>query len=397
MKPSFLDNLGPEDFIQPDPDPKKTEKRNETFPLISMTEEKIGKYVMRFPKRFHKLWVIKPNAEFLDYSNRFMIEPRTRFKNEIFRSNKTNANGHLIPDRPYNWFYDVFMGNDSMEPLFGRLTLENKSGEQDFDYSLVDKVLTHGDIHLVDLWCCHTDIRMIFANKDLPLWLTFLKSQIPAALVSEQEMEKNAPSIIKGLVKRNPDDTIENLSEVMEALGCYLPGEGTIILCPNRIRKVAKDLGIDPNILFCIVYVHELAHAAMDQSIEVIETENNPDYEYSIAKVDCAYTHDESSNFMEESLANMVMLKYLEWYSEIEEDGTIFDVAEKFVNQQTAMYKFGLHQFNIDADWTKWREFKMSHGESTERLQEWYNNCFADGKIKKPLDYSKETYDKALE
>jgi stage IV sporulation protein FB len=104
---------------------------------------------------------------------------------------------------------------------------------------------------------------MIFANKDLPLWLTFLRSKIPTYLVSEQEMEKNAPSIIKGLVKRNPDDTIENLSEVMEALGCYLPGEGTIILCPNRIRKVAKDLGIDSNILFCIVYVHELAHAAM--------------------------------------------------------------------------------------------------------------------------------------
>ena len=397
MIPSFLDNLGPEDFIQPGPDPEKAEKRNETFPLFSTTNEIIGNYVMRFPKRFHKLWVIKPIAEFLDYSNRFMSEPRTRFKDDIFRPNKTNVNGHLIPDRPYNWFYDVFMGNDSIEPMFGRLTLENKSGELDFDYSLVDKVLAHGDIHLVDLWCCHTDIRMIFANKDLPLWLSFLRSQIPAALVSEQEMERNAPSIIKGLVKRNPDDTIENLSEVMETLGCYLPGKGIIILCPKRIRKVAKDLGFDSNILFCIVYVHELAHAAMDQLIEVTETENNPDYEYSIAKVDGIYTYDESSNFMEESLANMVMLKYLEWYSEIDEDESVFDTAEKFVSQQTAMYKFGLHQFNIDADWTKWRKFKMIHEGSTERLQEWFSCCFDGDIIKTPNEYTKEIYDKALE
>ena len=150
-------------------------------------------------------------------------------------------------------------------------------------------------------------------------------------------------------------------------------------------------------LISCFVYVHELAHAAMDQSIVVIETENNPDYEYRIEKVDCAYSLDEPSNFMEESLANMVMLKYLEWYSEIEEDGAIFDVAEKFVNQQTAMYKFGLHQFNIDADWTKWRKFKMIHEGSTERLQEWFSCCFDGDIIKTPNEYTKAIYDKALE
>lgn len=52
MRPSFFDNLGPEDFIQPDPDPVKVEKRNETFPLFSTTNEIIGDYVMRFPKDF---------------------------------------------------------------------------------------------------------------------------------------------------------------------------------------------------------------------------------------------------------------------------------------------------------------------------------------------------------
>lgn len=378
MKPDIVDNMEPEEIlgtistsrgVSTDP----IEERLADFPLLSH-DNKIGKYVMRFPKRFQKLWVIKPIAKYLDYSTRFMIEPRIRFEDEIFRPNKTKVNGHFIPDRPYNWFYDAFMGNDSMKPLFGHPTLENESGELGFDYFLVDKVLAHGDIHLVDLWCCHSDERMIFANKDLPLWLTFLRLQIPATLVSEQEMEKNAPSIIKGLVKRNPDDTIENLSEVMETLGCYLSGE-KILICPNRIRKVANDLGIDPNILFCIVYIHELAHAAMDQSIDAKENRYNDDYEYSFEKRNNYYKFDDASNFMEESLANQIMLQYLEWYSEIEENESFFDTAKKFVSQQAPMYKFGLRQFEINADWTKWREYKTRKKEGETKLEEWYKKC----------------------
>lgn len=377
MKPDFFDDLfdksEPEYPLGPnDPEPN----RLDDFPLLS-GDENIGTYVMKFPKRFWNLWVIKPIDE--SYSFRFMMESRPRFRNEIIRPNKTAANGSLFLDRPYNWFYDVFIGNDSMEPLFGHRILENKSGELDFNYSLVDIILTHGDINLIDLWCCYTDERMIFANKDLPLWLTFLRSKIPTYLVSEQEMEKNAPSIIKGLVKRNPDDTIENLSEVMETLGVYFWREKPIIyICPKRIRKVANDLGINPDILFCIVYIHELAHAAMDQSIDAKEIPYNGDYEYSIIKTNGEYEFDDASNFMEESLANLIMLNYLEWYSEIEENESFFDTAVRFVSQQAPMYKFGLRQFEINADWTKWREYKSKKKEGEMKLEEWYKKYAED-------------------
>ena len=373
MKPDIIDNMEPEEILgtistseEVSTDP--IEERLADFPLLSH-DNKIGKYVMRFPKRFKKLWVIKPIDELADYPSRFKEFRRIKGI-DIIKPFLIDQNGSLVPGVPYDWFYNVFMGNPekNLEPLFTPLhkskDVKNNSGDQDFDYLFADKIISYGDIHLIDLWWCeHFDDGItlrIFANKDLPLWLSFLKSQIPTELVSEEIMEKNAPSIIKvkGLVKRNPnDETIENLSEVMEALGCYLSGE-KILICPKRIRKVANDLGIDPNILFCIVYIHELAHAAMDPSIDAKEIPYYGDYEYSIIKSNGEYKFDDASNFMEESLANLIMLKYFKCYSEIEKDESYFDTAVRFVSQQAPMYKLGLYQYEMSADWTKWREYK---------------------------------------
>lgn len=392
MKPDYIDEIpelrpGEDNTIsaseEVSEEPK--EERLTDFPLLS-GDNKIGKYVMRFPERFKKLWVIKPTDELADYPSRFMKFRRIKGI-DIIKPFLIDQNGTLVPGVPYDWFYNAFMGNpeNNLEPLFPLLNVRNNSGDLDFDYLLADKIISYGDIHLIDLWWCeHFDNGItlrIFANKDLPLWLSFLKSRIPTELVSEEIMEKNAPSIIKlkGLVKRNPNDEkiIENLSEVMETLGCYLPGD-IILICPKRIRKVANDLSIDPDILFCIVYIHELAHAAMDQSIDAKEILYYGDYKYSIIKTNGVYEFDDASNFMEESLANLIMLKYLKLYSEIEMNESFFDTAVKFVSQQAPMYKSGLRQFEINADWTKWREYKSKKKKAEIELEEWYKKNAED-------------------
>lgn len=408
MRPSILDEIEPQELNHGSTNETRksisqklaeqsptVEKRHESFPLNSIENKILGEYNMQFPKRFEELWVINPIYELADYPSRF--KDSRRIKGKDIKPFLIKKNGVLVPGVPYDWLYDAFMGNPqkNLEPLFTLLKFTNYSGDQDFDYLLVDKIISYGDIHLNDFWLCrHFDngiILRIFVNKDLPLWLSFLKSQIPTELVSEDIMEKNAPSIIKGLVKRNPNDEkiIENLSEVMETLGCYYSEKNMsktkILICPNRIRKVAKDLDIDPDILFCIVYVHELAHAAMDQSIDAEEFIINDkedkyfgDHKYCIKKADNKYTPNDASFFMEESLANLIMLKYFKCYSEIVTVETLFETARRFVSQQAPMYKFGLRQFEINADWTKWREYKSKKKEDEVKLEEWYKKYAED-------------------
>ena len=359
-------------------------ERNKPFPINR--NETIGKCVMKFPRRFFNRLVIEPANEYKDYSTQ--CSKRIKTKDVIIK--------HTQRDGQFQLFYSIFMGHDSKEPLFPLLSsvVKNDSNEIDFDYSLVDKILACGDIHLLDLqeyFYIEEPKLLILANKDLPLWLTFLRSKIETILVTEEIMEKNAPSYIKGLVKKSPDDKIENLSEVMETLGLYIK-DTNILICPKRIRTVANRMGYDPNIMFCIVYLHELAHAAMDPKIDAKE-ELNQDYEYCIDKVSNKYEFDTPSNYMEESLANMIMLKYMNNYSQIEGKRVIYNVAEEFVEQQAAMYNYGLEQFKIDVDWTKWRNYKMEHEESEAQLRDWYNKCFIAGHKE---DYSKEMFDEIM-
>ena len=47
-------------------------------------------------------------------------------------------------------------------------------------------------------------------------------------------------------------------------------------------------------------------------------------------------------------------------------------------NMQSAIYKFGLWQEQIYADWNKWRD---SSKQNTKELKEWFNKCFDNGDI----------------
>ena len=276
---SFLDNLTADDLVQEinvvgDTNPR----RNDAYPEDS-DDPKFAIRIMQFPQRFRNLWVLKPVEEIGDYSKIFTFSHNIKYNGVVIRSNVSRVDNILIPDRPYNWFVNAFLGTKDKEPLFPLLDIKGI----DFDLSTIDKILAEGDIHFVDLWSCqYLDEKIVFAKQDLPLWLSFLKSNIPVEIVDEVKMEKIAPSVVKGLIRRNPDDTIENMSEVMETLGCYYSCEPLnskdlakpkIYMCLDRIKKVADEMSIKVEDLFAIVYIHELAHAAMDPTNDVHEDE----------------------------------------------------------------------------------------------------------------------------
>jgi hypothetical protein len=363
----ILDQLTEEDLRQSNYPPIDTDPhRNDAYPEDS-DDPKFAIRIMQFPQRFRNLWVLKPVEEISDYSKIFTLSRKIKYNGVVIRSNVSRVDNKLIPDRPYNWFVNAFLGTEDKEPLFPLLDIKGI----DIDLSTIDEILAEGDIHFVDLWSCqHLDEKIVFAKQDLPLWLSFLKSNIPVEIVDEVKMEKIAPSVVKGLIRRNPDDTIENMSEVMETLGCYYSCEPSnskdlakpkIYMCLDRIKKVADEMSIKVEDLFAIVYIHELAHAAMDPTNDVHEDEY---YLYDLIKNSIKpFKFDSNSEFMEESLANMIMLKYIEWYSEATEDQSLFDVAITFVGQQAPIYRFGKAQLKLDTDWTKWRVYKCEHME----------------------------------
>ena len=337
-------------------DPITYPKRDDTYPE-DYDEPKFATRIMQFPHRFRNLWVLKPVEEISDYSKIFTLSRKIKYNGVVIRSNVSRVDNKLIPDRPYNWFVNAFLGTEDKAPLFPLLDIKGI----DIDLSTIDKILAEGDIHFVDLWSCqYWDEKIVFAKQDLPLWLSFLKSHIPVEIVDEAGMENISPSVVvKGLIRRNPDDTIENLSEIMETLGCYYSPFPKIYMCLDRIKKVADEMKIKVEDLFAIVYIHELAHAAMDSTNDVYEEKP---YSYKLKKnSNKPFKYDANTEYMEESLANMIMLKYIEWYSEATEDQSLLDISMTFVGQQAPMYSFGIAQLKLDTDWTKWRDYKCEH------------------------------------
>lgn len=144
------------------------------------------------------------------------------------------------------------------------------------------------------------------------------------------------------------------------ALGYYMHHDQVkgcgpyIVLCPLSIKKAAEKAKIDETLLYKIVVIHELAHAAMDN-------EKNDNMKSIFAHA------------MEESLANMLTL---EWFKNTDD----FIQVKKFIeNQKDPIYKFGINQFGAGVDWELWRD---SDKNMSEPLKKWFNECFEGGKIR---------------
>ena len=380
MKPSILDDYSAENQspVRVIEDEMQKLKRNDDF-------EGIAFYIMQFPKRFYDFWVLLPDFDYCEIFNNG-VRSFTHKKIRISSPWDIN-NSRRFPVRDYSWLLDVLLGTEKKVSLFQ--TTEKVEGDAQSVYTLLDRIIADGDIKFNELWRVRVDLdSYVFTKYDITNWFSFLKFQIPVRLVDEDEMPKVNLPRVEG---RRDDD----YKKTMEILGCYKSDIKEILMCLKRIKECAEQEHIEYEHLFVIVYLHELAHAALDSSITVEEEESNGDKHYSISSngQNEVNTQDSASAFaMEESLANMIMLKYLDWYSEVEpECDKLFESAEKFVKSQIDEYKFGLKQFKADVDWTKWRKYKSEDHDKHEKLEEWYQNCY--GKE----NYTKEMFDKVFE
>jgi hypothetical protein len=139
-----------------------------------------------------------------------------------------------------------------------------------------------------------------------------------------------------------------------------------IVLCPETIElcsKIATNK-ISFEVLFAKVLLHEFAHVLMDNE---------------------QINKDLFSKAMEESLANMIALQVF-WKYDI---SNFNNVCSFIVNDQPTIYQFGTYQFDINADWKKWKK----SNKNMPTLKTWFDKCFNEGKIRENLGYSLSDYD----
>ena len=139
-----------------------------------------------------------------------------------------------------------------------------------------------------------------------------------------------------------------------------------IVLSPKTIEQCSNKATnkISFEVLFAKVLLHEFAHVLMDNE---------------------QLNKDLFSKAMEESLANMIALQVFSKY-----DRSNYDRVRSFiVNDQPTIYQFGTYQFDINADWKKWKE----SNKNMPTLKTWFDKCFNEGKIRENLGYSLSDYD----
>lgn len=266
----------------------------------------------------------------------------------------------------------------------------------------LDAIITKGDLPArgrfgVSSWLRKKD-DIIPEDRMITFWMSYLKSFIPVVVVDEETMAKH---------DGNYCDPNEPGEGSIKPLAIYFPNSDftpgpCIAICLDRVKKTAgylEDLlkndeslkylveNLEEN-LCIIVLLHELAHAIMDPTndleIEVkVEKDekgenqiSQPTYIFGKKKVDNLKLETEEGEkgrfAMEESLANMIMLRYCE----LQEDSNLFEIAKVFVGRQTISYRFGLKQFEAadgpsKIDWSKWREAKSKNKINEKNLNEW--------------------------
>lgn len=156
-----------------------------------------------------------------------------------------------------------------------------------------------------------------------------------------------------------------------------------IVLCPENIYEAADNSSVPPKVLFTKVLIHEIAHAAMDR-YRIISDGN----------LECSNIKENRPNSleaktMEESLANAIAISSFEKYHP--EDA--YYVRNFIDNWQPTIYRFGIWQYKIDANWKKWR----NSDKSMPKLKKWFDKCFIDGKIRANLKYTCDDFNEAFE
>ena len=157
-----------------------------------------------------------------------------------------------------------------------------------------------------------------------------------------------------------------------------------IVLCPENIKSSSESYNIPFKVLITKTLVHEIGHALMDK--------------YRIADSKGTFFMNTKKNWsdtleakaMEESLANAITLNAFRQHAPND-----YKRVHHFIDEmQSSIYKFGLWQEKINADWTKWRNHSKKN---TKKLQKWFNKCFNAGHIViLQEDYTQELFNKVF-
>jgi hypothetical protein len=229
---------------------------------------------------------------------------------------------------------------------------------------------------IVGSWLSEAEAQLPTPTDPIFLMMPFQKiiPHIPILLLKEEDMP-TYKEMWKSIEGKDKDDYMpkgifmgyysrDDKYDKEKKLLCKGPHIG---LCPELIMKSAEASNIPFKILMAKVLVHEIAHAIMDNYIGGDPNQNRPDTLEAKA--------------MEESLANAITLHVFDKYAKDN-----YKYVHHFVdNWQPTIYRFGLWQEKIDADWGKWREASKRN---TNELKELFNKCFNGGNIR----ITKENY-----
>lgn len=431
MKPDFIETINEDDIINnTDDTPEESDTSTKiVFSCITQLEEDLIKRA--FPIFLKNLGPTNKSKEGFYFEYKYIrssYEPRFAFvyigfPEEFFTIKdyrlfikklcellRTDACTSIINSKGEHFFKDMLSNDyfkahpndkDAINNQFESLKNDNhielkkiKEDIQGLSFYLCNSLLIRNIDAPIPLLFEVVDYASDITNKGInsrPLIFPYPEDNIHHMMFFK-DIEPNIPI----LLKKDMPDYKELWGDAID--GRYIP-EGNvlgyykrddvkfkgphIVLGPEEIEQSAKEKDIPFHVLFSQVLVHELAHAFMDKYRVVLEgqlqfTDKTVNWPFSL-----------EARAMEESLANKITLDWFNKYAPKD-----VDQVRCYIEEQPAIYRFGIYQEKIDADWEKWRE---SEKKSTQKLVEWFNKCFSNGDIKIPLDdYSREDYDKAF-
>lgn len=235
--------------------------------------------------------------------------------------------------------------------------------------------------------------------KEMIAGIHFLATQIPVFYVEKKEITLMWEKLKEDIQEYYSENIDSYLPSNEDVLGYYAHKEiagrmsPVIYMCPELIKEESDKLGIDYDILYESVLVHELGHAIMD-AWNIIKTENDTmtlvhpsdknGQDMPWEKFSFYRTLPEIA--MEESMANCITLNWFNCKSEKE-----YNAVKNFIGGQKADYQFGLYQHRALADWQLWHKFKTEHifcdnngvRYYMDGLRKWFDFCFYRGQIRR--------------
>jgi len=209
-------------------------------------------------------------------------------------------------------------------------------------------------------------------DKIVTFWMSYLKTLIPVVTVNQRTMEKH------NCKDPNEPDRID------KNLVFYGPSEDfktpTISVCLNRVKAEAEKLQIPSDDLCIFVLLKGLAHAIMDPANDLKSKGGCFVYSYNKKNVRELNLDMKYCFALEESLANMIVLRYIKLYDKAT-GSEMLKNAKKFIASLSLSYRFGIRQLEaVETDefwikrinWRKWKRVKAGRMELVEEeLDTW--------------------------